>query len=393
MAVPVVVGDRVLVATDTQGTGTYSLGSAVGGYLSPAGANVADGARVAYVVVDSLTNPTQFEIGEGIYTAGSPATISRPFIIRNNDGNSTIVDWSAGTKFLFLAPSASRFVMYDSDGGITLSTHLTLVSGEAASVAVSTPGDRNTGLFFPGPDRVALATNGSTRLEFNATGAALFNNSHGTIGQFLKTNGSTAAPTWASAVDKTGGTMTGALSVAGAFNVYGNTGTNRVVQWATGATARFQAIVDSTAESGSNAGSDFALRAISDAGVSLGDVFTVTRATRKLDFKVTPSVNGSDVVKQNDFTTNTSTVGSVALPGGLIMKWGTGACTSGTGTVTFASSFPTALLSVQCTLLTSGAAHSAYPPGPSPATYATTGFTVYNGSGQSVSFSWLAIGH
>lgn len=400
MAVPVVVGDRVLVTTITTGTGTYDLGTAVAGYLTPAGANVASGARVAYVVVDSLTNPTLFEVGEGTYTAGSPATISRTLIVRNSSGGTSAISWSAGTKYIFLAPSASRFVMYDSDGGITLSTHLTLVSGEAASVAVSTPGDRNTGLFFPGPDRVALATNGSTRLEFNATGAALFNNSHGTSGQFLKTNGSTAAPTWSSvspsdigAVAKSGDTMTGALSVAGAHNVYGNAGTNRVVQWATGATVRFQAIVDSAAESGSNAGSDFALRAYSDAGVSLGDVFTIIRATRKYDFKVTPSVNGSDIVKQNDFTTNTSTVGSVALPGGLIMKWGTGTYTSGTGTVTFASSFPTALLSVQCTLLTTGAAHSSFPPGPSVATYTTNGFTVYGGSGQNGSFSWLAIGH
>lgn len=315
MAVPVYVGDRVLVSTDTTGTGTYDLGTAVSGYLTPANAGVTTGVRVAYVVVDSLTNPSTFEVGEGTYTAGSPATISRTLIVRNSSGGTSAVSWSAGTKYLFLAPSASRFVMYDSDGGFSLNTHLTLVSGAASSVAVSTPGDRNTGLFFPGPDRVALVTNGSTRLEFNATGAALFNDSHGTSGQVLRTNGSTTAPTWVSvfdlgAVNKAGDTLTGPLYASGTAGVYGSAGTSRVVQWATGATTRWQAITDNATESGSNVGSNFALRAFSDAGVSLGDVFEVTRSTRKLDFKVTPSVNGSNILTNADISTTYGGVGS-----------------------------------------------------------------------------------
>ena len=248
MAVPVYVGDRVLVSTDTTGTGTYDLGTAVSGYLSPADAGVTTGARVAYVVVDSLTNPFTFEVGEGTYTAGSPATISRTLIVRNSSGGTSAVSWSAGTKYLFLAPSAKRFVMYDSDGGMALNTHLTLVSGEVASVSVSTPGDRNTGLFFPGPDRVALATNGSTRLEFNATGAALFNDSHGTSGQVLRTNGSTAAPTWTNTL--------GSTSFEGAANIYGSAGTERVLSWATGTTTRWQIATNASVESGSNAGSN-----------------------------------------------------------------------------------------------------------------------------------------
>jgi hypothetical protein len=170
MADPVVVGDRVLVTTITTGTGTYDLGTAVAGYLAPADAGVASAARVAYVVVDSLTNPSTFEIGEGTYTAGSPATISRTLIVRNSSGGTSAISWSAGTKYIFLAPSASRFVTYDSDGGFSLNTHLTLASGAAASVAVSTPGDRDTGLFFPGPDRVALATGGVNRFEITAAG-------------------------------------------------------------------------------------------------------------------------------------------------------------------------------------------------------------------------------
>lgn len=389
MAVPVYVGDRVLVSTDTTGTGTYDLGASVSGYLAPANAGVASGSRVAYVVVDSLTNPSTFEVGEGTYTAGSPATISRTLIVRNSSGGTSAVSWSAGTKYLFLAPSASRFVMYDSDGGMTLNTHLTLVSGAASSVAVSTPGDRNTGLFFPGPDRVALATNGSTRLEFNATGAALFNDSHGTSGQVLRTNGSTAAPTWTNTL--------GSTSFEGAANIYGSAGTERVLSWATGTTTRWQIATNASVESGSNAGSNLELRAFSDAGVSLGAIFEIVRSTRKTDFKVTPSVNGSDVTVDSDFSTTASSAATMLLPNNLIFKWGSGTYTNGVGSVTYSSAglsaFPTATLFVLVSLETVSAAHSSYPPGASKSSFSATGFSVYGGIGQSGSYSWMAIGH
>lgn len=102
---------------------------------------------------------------------------------------------------------------------------------------------------------------------------------------------------------------------------------------------------------------------------------------------------GTQVVNFSQFPATLASTGTHTFPSGLIIKWGTGTYTAGVGTVTFAANFPTALLSVQCTLLTGGAAHSSSPPGPTPATYAVSGFTVYGGVGQSGSFSWLAIGH
>lgn len=334
MGVPVNVGDRVLVATSTAGTGTYDLGAAVSGYLTPALAGVASGSRVSYVVVDSLTNPSLFEIGEGTYTSAATPTVSRTLIVRNTTGGTSAVNWSSGTKYLFFAPSASRFVMYDSDGVMYVSTYVAFASGGSQSTTVVSPvTDRDTGLFFPGANRVALATNGSSRLEFNETGAALFNNSHGTSGQVLRTNGSTTAPTWASltaanvgAVDKAGDTMTGPLYVSGTAGVFGGAATERILSWATGATKRFQAVLTNAAESESNAGSNFALRAFSDAGASLGDVFEVTRSTRKADFKVVPSVNGTDL------TSNLGTITQVSAGTGL-----TGGGTSGVVTLSIAT--------------------------------------------------------
>jgi hypothetical protein len=288
--------------------------------------------------------------------------------------------------------------MYDSDGVMYVSTYVAFADGGSQSTTVVSPvTDRDTGLFFPGANRVALATNGSSRLEFNETGAALFNNSHGTSGQVLRTNGSTTAPTWASltaanvgAVDKAGDVMSGTLSVKDVLSVYGSAGTERQMLWQTGSSTRWAMIANSAAESGSNAGSNLVLRAVSDAGASLGDVFEVTRSTRKADFKVNPSINGSEVIKASDYVTNASTTGSMTFPNGIILKWGGGSTSGGTATITYATAFPTATLRVHLTLSGTGPATAnsiIVDTNPS-----RTAFNAYSPAGVAYGFNWLAIG-
>jgi hypothetical protein len=59
----------------------------------------------------------------------------------------------------------------------------------------------------------------------------------------------------------------------------GDAGFNRLISYRTGAVQRFGLYVNNTAESGSNAGSDFAIRAYSDAGTLLSTPVFIKRST------------------------------------------------------------------------------------------------------------------
>jgi hypothetical protein len=172
MGTAVILADRVLVATSTTGTGTYAIGTAITGYLSPALAGVASGARVAYLVVDSLTAPTAFEIGEGVYTAGSPATLTRAQVRRNTSGGTSAINWGAGTKYLMLTPNAANLPTLDTDGALV-------------APAISLTGNATVG--------GTLAVTGASTLSGNAA-----------IGGTL---GVTGAATLAAGATLTGGSM------------------------------------------------------------------------------------------------------------------------------------------------------------------------------------------
>jgi len=128
MGTPNVIADRVMVTTTTVGTGTYTFGAAENGFLTPASAGIATGSRVAYVVVNSKDNPTLFEVGEGVYTLSS-TTITRATIHRNSSGTTSEISWGTGTKYLFLAPSAARLPILETDGRLTLTGGLNVTNG------------------------------------------------------------------------------------------------------------------------------------------------------------------------------------------------------------------------------------------------------------------------
>jgi hypothetical protein len=111
---PNVVADAVLVQSTTTGTGTYQLGAALDGHFTMVNAGVPSGARVSYVVVDSLITPSLREVVEGVYTAGSPATLTRASIKRSSTG--AAINWPAGTRYIFLAANAGNLALRDTEG-------------------------------------------------------------------------------------------------------------------------------------------------------------------------------------------------------------------------------------------------------------------------------------
>jgi hypothetical protein len=89
-----VLADRVKETTTTTGTGTLTLAGAATGFQSFTA--IGDGNTTYYTITDG----TDWEVGIGTYTA-SGTTLSRDTILSSSNSGSA-VDWSAGTKRVFV---------------------------------------------------------------------------------------------------------------------------------------------------------------------------------------------------------------------------------------------------------------------------------------------------
>ena len=83
--------------------------------------------------------------------------------------------------------------------------------------------------------------------------------------------------------------------------------------------------------------------------------------------------------------------GYQVFPGGLILNWGTGSTTTGTGSVTFSKAFPTACLGVFLT--ESGSAAATQNNLIASTAPTTTACNVYSAAAASLTFYYLALGH
>ena len=99
-----VFADRVKVATATTGTGTLTLGAALGGFQSFASGGVSNGAAVTYVIEDGAN----VEIGTGPYATAGP-TLTRTTVHRS------IIAGTPGTTKLTLSGDAVVYVTARAD--------------------------------------------------------------------------------------------------------------------------------------------------------------------------------------------------------------------------------------------------------------------------------------
>lgn len=96
--------ERIAETTTTTGTGTYDLAGAKTGFEAFV-TRITSGNTVEYCCTDGA----DFEIGIGTFTDASPDTIARTTILASSNSDAA-VNWSAGTRNIFLTPLASRFV-------------------------------------------------------------------------------------------------------------------------------------------------------------------------------------------------------------------------------------------------------------------------------------------
>jgi len=102
---PLVVKDRVKETTTTTGTGTYTLAGAATGFQSFS--VVGNGNTTYYAATDN----TSWEVGIGTYTA-SGTTLARTSILASSNSNNA-VNWSAGSKDIFVTYPAGPAMFYD----------------------------------------------------------------------------------------------------------------------------------------------------------------------------------------------------------------------------------------------------------------------------------------
>ena len=102
---PLVVKDRVQVTSTTTGTGTFTLGSAVAGFQDFS--VIGNGNTTYYAIVGG----SEWEVGLGTYTS-SGTTLARTTILESSNGG-TAVNFSAGTKNVFVTYPAEEAVYQD----------------------------------------------------------------------------------------------------------------------------------------------------------------------------------------------------------------------------------------------------------------------------------------
>ncbi len=103
-----VVKDRVQETSTTTGTGTLTLLGAVSGFQS---FSVIGNANTTYY---AIVMGTDFEVGIGTYTS-SGTTLSRTTVLESSNSGS-LVNFSAGTKNVFVTYPAEKAVYQDANG-------------------------------------------------------------------------------------------------------------------------------------------------------------------------------------------------------------------------------------------------------------------------------------
>lgn len=160
-----VVKDRVQVSSSTTGTGTLTLGVALGGFQDFS--VIGDGNTTYY----AITSNGEWEVGIGTYTA-SGTTLSRDTVLESSNSGSKIN--LSGTSAVFCTYPAEKSVYYDASGNVEIN-----ITGSSGSVANNLTAGTNisfsSGTTYNGSAAITINASNSfpsgTRLSFQQTAA------------------------------------------------------------------------------------------------------------------------------------------------------------------------------------------------------------------------------
>ena len=176
-----VLADRIKETTTTTGTGTITLGGAQTGFESFAG--IGDGNTTYYVIQHTSAN--EFEVGLGTYTS-SGTTLSRDTIYTSSNSDAA-VNFSAGTKIVFVAVPTEATVYEDASGDVAIEGQVTVGGDPTANLQVATK------QYVDNLVASALHFHDAVRVESPSNLTATYNNGTSGVGATLTNSGAQAA--------------------------------------------------------------------------------------------------------------------------------------------------------------------------------------------------------
>jgi len=214
-----VVKDRVKQTSTTTGTTTMVLsGSASVGYQSFSDA-LSDGDTTVYAITDANGN---WETGLGTWESSND-TLTRTTVYESSNSNNA-VNFSSGTKNVFITSPASRSAIADQNGKTTFVDNIEVTGINVedntdprislrnttanASTVAQIQGDASgtmwllaDGMNQANNSRIVMAVDGLEKFRINGGGSGngawgLGGANYGTAGQVITSNGTTSAPTW-----------------------------------------------------------------------------------------------------------------------------------------------------------------------------------------------------